>query len=82
MKILLSGRWNSGQNRDIKLANRATETVSQFREFGMTVTSQNLVQGEIKGRLNSGNAWYHSVQNLLSSRILCKDFVSNIKVET
>jgi hypothetical protein len=27
---------------------------------------------EIKRRLNSGNACYHSVQNLLSSRLLLK----------
>jgi hypothetical protein len=31
---------------------------------------------EIKRRLNSGNACYHSVQNLLSSRVLSK----NVKV--
>jgi hypothetical protein len=35
-----------------------------------------LIQGEIKRRLNSGNACYHSVQNLLSSRLLPK----NVKV--
>jgi hypothetical protein len=35
-----------------------------------------LIQGEIKRRLNSGNACYHSVQNLLSSRLLS----NNIKV--
>ncbi|PNF43054.1 hypothetical protein B7P43_G04737, partial [Cryptotermes secundus] len=33
---------------------------------------------EIKRRLNSGNACYHSVQNLLSSRLLSK----NIKITT
>jgi hypothetical protein len=33
-------------------------------------------QEEIKRRLNSGNAGYHSVQNLLSSRLLSK----NIKI--
>jgi hypothetical protein len=32
----------------------------------------NLIQEEIKRRLNSGNAFYHSVQNLLSSRLLSK----------
>jgi hypothetical protein len=37
---------------------------------------QNLIQEEIKGRLNSGNACYHSVQTLLSSRLLSK----NIKI--
>jgi hypothetical protein len=35
-----------------------------------------LIQEEIKRRLNSGNACYHSVQNLLSSRLQSK----NVKV--
>jgi hypothetical protein len=35
-----------------------------------------LVQEEIKRGLNSGNACYHSIQNLLSSRLLLK----NVKV--
>jgi hypothetical protein len=39
-------------------------------------TNLNLIQEEIKGRLNSGNACYHSAQNLLSSRLLSK----NIKI--
>jgi hypothetical protein len=41
--------------------------------MGTTVTNPNLVQKEIKRRLNSGNACYHSVQNLLSSRLLSKN---------
>jgi hypothetical protein len=32
-----------------------------------------LIQEEIKRRLNSDNACYHSVQNLLSSRLLSKN---------
>jgi hypothetical protein len=36
-----------------------------------------LIQEEIKRRLNSGNACYHSVQNLLSSRLLSK----NLKIK-
>jgi hypothetical protein len=39
----------------------------------MTVTNQNFIQEEIKRRLNSGNACYPSVQNLLSSRLLSKN---------
>jgi hypothetical protein len=35
----------------------------------MAITNQNLIQEEIK-RLNSGNACYHSLQNLLSSSLL------------
>jgi hypothetical protein len=38
----------------------------------MTVTKQNLIQEEIKRRLNSGNTCYHLVQNLLSSLLLPK----------
>jgi hypothetical protein len=43
--------------------------VSQFKYLGVTVTNQNLIQEEIKRRLNSGNACCHSVQNFLSSRL-------------
>jgi hypothetical protein len=31
--------------------------------LGTTITNENLIQEEIKRRLNSGNACYHSVQN-------------------
>jgi hypothetical protein len=38
--------------------------------LGTTITDRNLIQEEIKRRLNSGNAYYHSVQNLLATRFL------------
>jgi hypothetical protein len=44
--------------------------------FGSTETNLNLIQEEIKRRLISGNACYHSVQNLLSSHLLSK----NVKI--
>jgi hypothetical protein len=44
----------------------------------MKVTNQNLIQEEIKKRLNSGNSSYHSVQNLLSSCLWSKD--RNIRI--
>jgi hypothetical protein len=75
--MLLSRHQNVGQNQDIKMTNRSFENVSQFKYLGTTVTNQNLIQEEIKRRLNSGNACYHSVQNLLSSRLLTK----NLKLE-
>jgi hypothetical protein len=58
------------------MANRFFENVEQFRYLGTTITNRILIQEEIKRRLNSGNACYHSVQNLLSSRLLSK----NIKI--
>ena len=45
--------------------------------MGTTLTNQNSIAEEIKRRLRSGNACYHSVQNLLSSRLLSK----NLKIK-
>jgi len=49
------------------------ERVDEFKYLGTTLTNQNSIAEEIKSRLRSGNACYYSVQNLLSSRLLCKD---------
>jgi hypothetical protein len=71
--MLLSRQQNVGQNRDIKIANRSFENVSQFKYLVTTVTNQNFIQEEIKRILNSGNACYHSVKIVLSSRLLSKN---------
>jgi hypothetical protein len=70
--MLLSHHQNVGQNLDIKIANRSFENVSHFKYLRTTIINQNLIQEKIKRRLNSGNACYHSVQNLQSSRLLSK----------
>jgi hypothetical protein len=70
--MLLSRHQNAGQIRDSKIANRCFENVAEFRYLEKTVINQNLFQEEIKRRMNSGNACYHSVQTLLSSRVLPK----------
>ena len=44
--------------------------MEEFKYLGTTLTNQNSIQEEIKSRLKSGNACYHSVQNLLSSSLL------------
>jgi hypothetical protein len=77
--MLLSRNQNAGKNRDIQIGNGAFENVSQFRDLETTITNQNLIQEEIKRRLNSGNACYHSVKNLLSSRLLSKCKRENIQ---
>jgi len=46
--------------------------------LGTTLTNQNSIAEEIKTRLRSGNACYHLVQNLLSSRLLSK----KLKIKT
>jgi len=53
------------------------ESVEEFKYLGTTLTNQNAIQEEIKSRLRSGNTCYHSVQNLLSSRLLSK----NLKIK-
>jgi hypothetical protein len=71
--MLLSRHQNAGQNRDIKTGNSSFENAAQFKCLGTKVTYQILIQEETKRRLNSGNACYHSVQSLLSSRLLIED---------
>jgi hypothetical protein len=51
--------------------------VETFKYLGTTLTNQNEIRDEIKGRLNSGNASYYSVQNLLSSHLISK----NLKIK-
>jgi hypothetical protein len=71
--MLLCHHQNVGQNLYIKIANRSFENVLQFRYLDVTVINKNLIQEEIKRRLNSGNACYHSIQNLLSFRLQSKN---------
>jgi hypothetical protein len=67
----------SQECRATDILNRYFENVAQFTYLGTTITNQNMmIQEEIKRRLNSGNACYHSVQKLLLSRLLSK----NIKI--
>jgi ERCC4-related helicase len=62
--MLLSHHQNVGQNRDIKIANKLFENVSQFKYLGMTATNQNFIQEEIKrsvGTFHMSNIWQMSV---------------------
>jgi hypothetical protein len=40
---LLSCHQNAEINHDIKIANRSSENVAQFKYLGMTVTNQNFI---------------------------------------
>jgi hypothetical protein len=46
---------NVRQNREVQVGNRSFKNVSQFKNLGTAVIDQNLIQEEIKRRLNSSN---------------------------
>jgi hypothetical protein len=75
--MIISRHQNSGQNQNIRIANESFENVATFKYLGMTLTNQNDIHDEIKSRLNSGNASYYSVKNLLSSHLISK----NLKIK-
>jgi hypothetical protein len=72
----MGSEWILGR-QSINIGNRSYESVAKFRYLGTTLTDQNCINEEIKSRLNSGNACYHSVQILLSSCLLSR----NVKVK-
>jgi hypothetical protein len=75
--IIMSRYPNSGQNQNIRIANESFENMAKFKYLGATLTNRNDTIDENKSRLNSGNACYYSVQNLLSSRLMSK----NLKIK-
>jgi hypothetical protein len=74
--MLISSSQKTGQKHSTETANRSFEDVAKFIYLGTTLTDQNCMLDEINSGLNSGNACYHSVHSLLSSRLLSR----NVKV--
>jgi hypothetical protein len=64
-KYMLMSHKKAGQKHDMNIVNRSFEGVAKFKYLGTTLTDQNCMQEEIKSRLNSGNACYHSVQSFV-----------------
>ena len=64
---IMSRDQNAGRSHNINTDNSPFERVEESKYLATTLTNQNSTQEEIKGRVKSGNACYHSVQNLLSS---------------
>jgi len=70
--MVMSRDQNAGRNHSIKNDNSSFERAEEFKYLGTTLTSTNSIQEEIKSILKSGNACYHSVQNLCLSVCLPK----------
>jgi len=75
--IVMSRDQNAGRIHSARTVNSNFERVEEFKYLGTTLTNQNSIEEEIKSRLRSGNACCHSVQNLLSCRLLSK----NLKIK-
>jgi hypothetical protein len=63
--MIMSRHPTSGQNQNKRIPNESFENVAKFTYFGTTITNQNDIHDEINNSLNSGNACYHSIQNLV-----------------
>ena len=74
--MVVSLEKNRGRSHRRKVDNSSFAMVEELKCLGINLTNKNSIQEEIKSRLKSGNACYHSVQNLLSSSLLSK----NIKI--
>jgi hypothetical protein len=70
-------QWNIYIYHSVRIDNSTFEKTEEFKYLGTTLTNQNSIPEEIRSRLRSGNACYHSMQNLLSSRLLSK----NLKIK-
>jgi len=75
--MVLSQDQNVGRIHSVWIDISTFERVGDFKYMGTTLTNQNYIKEEIKSRLKSANACYHSVQNLLSSGLLSK----NLKIK-
>jgi len=73
----MSRDQNVGRIYCVRIDNSTFERVEEFKYLGTILTNQNSIPEEIKSRLRSANACCHSVQNLLSSRLLSK----NVKIK-
>jgi len=75
--VVMSRDQNAGRSHNTNINNSSFERVETFKYLETNITNQNPIQVEVKSRLDSGNACYHSAQNLLSSSLLSK----NLKIK-
>ena len=74
--MVMSREENAGRIHSVRIDNSTFDRVEELKYLGTNLTNQNSIPEEIESRLKSGNACYHSVQNLLSSGLLSKNLKS------
>jgi hypothetical protein len=65
--LIMSRDQNARRIHNAKIDNSSFERLEQFKYLGKVIKNKNSTKDEIKSRLKSWNACYHSVQNRLSS---------------
>jgi hypothetical protein len=70
--MVMSRNQNAGRSYNIKTDNSSFRRVEEFKYLLTILTQQNSIHEETTSILKSGNACYHSVQNVLSSSLLSK----------
>jgi hypothetical protein len=74
--MVMSQDQNAGPSSILKIGNKYSERVEQFKCSRTTLMNPSSIREKIS-RLKSGNACCHSVQNLLSSSLLSR----NVKIK-
>jgi len=69
---MISRNTGNNGNKCITIKNENIEKVNKFKYLGAYVTSKNEVTEEIKSSLVSGKACFHSVQKLLTLRLISR----------
>jgi hypothetical protein len=71
--MVIPGDQIAGRSHNIKTDTSSFEKVERVQTFGNNLNKSKFLTGTVKNRSNSGNACYHSVQDILSSRLLSKN---------
>ena len=70
--MITSRQQNIVKNQNIVILNLSFEKVEKLKYLGVMVTNTNDIREEIKRRINMGNAFYYSLEKILSSHLLSK----------
>jgi len=55
----MSWEENTGKDQNTYIANKFFENLTESKYLGITLTDQNIIPEENKGKLNLDNAYYH-----------------------
>ena len=71
--MVMSRDQNAERSHNMKIDNRYFKRVEEFQYLEKTLKNGYSIQEKFNSRLNSGDACYRSVQNLLPSSLLSKN---------